>query len=182
MAGACAGRFSYRESVNSKFKELAISLKRPIVNKSFVYDNATVAVTFIRLGERRPCTSVRMSCVGKVALLLNLPDPISSASNNDEGVHCRPKRTGGYRHAISGHRACREVEASHHRLSGLRRCRCTIDNLPAGWPELSISWRHQLPVFAELGFRCVAPDMRGYGRSSVYGQHADYAVETVCAT
>ena len=46
-----------------------------------------------------------------------------------------------------------------------------------GWPELSISWRHQLPVFAELGFRCAAPDMRGYGRSSVYGQHADYAVE-----
>ena len=46
-----------------------------------------------------------------------------------------------------------------------------------GWPELSISWRHQLPVFAELGFRCVAPDMRGYGKSSVYGQHADYAVE-----
>jgi len=46
-----------------------------------------------------------------------------------------------------------------------------------GWPELSISWRHQLPVFAELGFRCVAPDMRGYGKSSVYAQHADYAVE-----
>jgi len=50
-------------------------------------------------------------------------------------------------------------------------------NFLHGWPELSISWRHQLPVFAELGFRCVAPDMRGYGRSSVYGQHADYAVE-----
>ena len=46
-----------------------------------------------------------------------------------------------------------------------------------GWPELSISWRHQLPVFAELGFFCVAPDMRGYGRSSVYDQHADYAIE-----
>src|SRR5437868_3304181 len=46
-----------------------------------------------------------------------------------------------------------------------------------GWPELSRSWRHQLPVFADLGFRCVAPDMRGYGRSSVYAQHADYAVE-----
>jgi|GEM_PF-2721381 len=46
-----------------------------------------------------------------------------------------------------------------------------------GFPELSISWRHQLPVFAELGFRCVAPDMRGYGRSSVYGQHSNYAVE-----
>ena len=39
-----------------------------------------------------------------------------------------------------------------------------------GWPELSISWRHQLPTFANLGFRsrwrpiCVAT-----GRSSVYG-------------
>lgn len=52
-------------------------------------------------------------------------------------------------------------------------------NFLHGWPELSISWRHQLPVFAELGFRCVAPDMRGYGRSSVYGQHADYAVENI---
>ena len=46
-----------------------------------------------------------------------------------------------------------------------------------GWPELSISWRHQLPVFAAMGFRCIAPDMRGYGRSSVYQQHQDYALE-----
>jgi pimeloyl-ACP methyl ester carboxylesterase len=46
-----------------------------------------------------------------------------------------------------------------------------------GWPELAISWRHQLTVFAELGFRCVAPDLRGYGRSSIYGRHEDYAIE-----
>jgi pimeloyl-ACP methyl ester carboxylesterase len=46
-----------------------------------------------------------------------------------------------------------------------------------GWPELSISWRHQLPCFADLGFRTVAPDMRGYGRSSVYSRHEDYALE-----
>jgi pimeloyl-ACP methyl ester carboxylesterase len=46
-----------------------------------------------------------------------------------------------------------------------------------GWPELSISWRHQLRVFAALGFRCIAPDMRGYGRSSIYPSHADYALE-----
>lgn len=46
-----------------------------------------------------------------------------------------------------------------------------------GWPELSISWRHQLPVFAALGFRCIAPDMRGYGRSGVYARHEDYALE-----
>jgi len=46
-----------------------------------------------------------------------------------------------------------------------------------GWPELSISWRHQLPCFAALGFRAVAPDMRGYGRSSVYARHEDYALQ-----
>ena len=46
-----------------------------------------------------------------------------------------------------------------------------------GWPELAISWRHQLPVFAALGFRCIAPDMRGYGRSSNYARHDDYALE-----
>src|SRR3984957_4876576 len=46
-----------------------------------------------------------------------------------------------------------------------------------GWPELSISWRHQLPVFAALGFRCIAPDMRGYGRSGVYPRNEDYALE-----
>lgn len=46
-----------------------------------------------------------------------------------------------------------------------------------GWPELSHSWRHQLACFAALGFRCIAPDLRGYGRSSVYPAHADYALE-----
>ena len=48
-----------------------------------------------------------------------------------------------------------------------------------GWPELSISWRHQLPAFAALGFRAVAPDMRGYGRSSVYRTHDAYALEHI---
>ena len=46
-----------------------------------------------------------------------------------------------------------------------------------GWPELSISWRHQLACLASLGFRAIAPDMRGYGRSSVYARHEDYALE-----
>jgi pimeloyl-ACP methyl ester carboxylesterase len=50
-----------------------------------------------------------------------------------------------------------------------------------GWPELSISWRHQLPAFAALGFRCIAPDMRGYGRSSTYARHEDFAQELIVA-
>lgn len=34
-----------------------------------------------------------------------------------------------------------------------------------GWPELWFSWRHQLPALAAAGFRAVAPDLRGFGRS-----------------
>jgi pimeloyl-ACP methyl ester carboxylesterase len=34
-----------------------------------------------------------------------------------------------------------------------------------GFPESWYSWRHQLPALAEAGFRAVAPDMRGYGRT-----------------
>lgn len=50
-----------------------------------------------------------------------------------------------------------------------------------GWPELSYSWRAQLPVFAGLGFRCIAPDMRGYGRSRVHPRHEDYALPEIVA-
>ena len=34
-----------------------------------------------------------------------------------------------------------------------------------GWPESWYSWRHQLGAVSAAGFRCVAPDMRGYGGS-----------------
>lgn len=50
-----------------------------------------------------------------------------------------------------------------------------------GWPELSSSWRHQLPCFGALGLRAIAPDMRGYGGSSVYPRHEDYALEHAVA-
>jgi pimeloyl-ACP methyl ester carboxylesterase len=34
-----------------------------------------------------------------------------------------------------------------------------------GFPECWYSWRHQLRALAKAGFRAVAPDLRGYGRS-----------------
>jgi epoxide hydrolase A/B len=34
-----------------------------------------------------------------------------------------------------------------------------------GFPECWYAWRHQLPALAAAGFRAVAPDMRGYGRT-----------------
>ena len=44
-----------------------------------------------------------------------------------------------------------------------------------GWPELSISWRHQLVFLGNLGYRAIAPDMRGYGGSSLYDTKGAYA-------
>ena len=35
-----------------------------------------------------------------------------------------------------------------------------------GFPESWYSWRHQLKALGEAGYHVVAPDMRGFGRSS----------------
>ena len=46
-----------------------------------------------------------------------------------------------------------------------------------GFPELSFSWRHQLPLLAELGFRAWAPDLRGYGGTDRPQGLSEYAIE-----
>jgi len=43
-----------------------------------------------------------------------------------------------------------------------------------GFPELAFSWRHQLPALAAAGFRAIAPDQRGYGRTTVPPNVSDY--------
>jgi pimeloyl-ACP methyl ester carboxylesterase len=35
-----------------------------------------------------------------------------------------------------------------------------------GFPELHYSWRHQIPLLAELGYRIWVPNLRGYGGST----------------
>jgi pimeloyl-ACP methyl ester carboxylesterase len=45
-----------------------------------------------------------------------------------------------------------------------------------GWPELSYSWRHQIPAIAAAGYHVAAPDMRGFGRTGAPSDIAAYSI------
>jgi pimeloyl-ACP methyl ester carboxylesterase len=49
-----------------------------------------------------------------------------------------------------------------------------------GFPELAYSWRHQIPALARAGYRVLAPDMRGFGKSSVPSEVEAYDVISLC--
>jgi pimeloyl-ACP methyl ester carboxylesterase len=49
--------------------------------------------------------------------------------------------------------------------------------LAHGFPESSHSWRHQIEPLADAGYHVLAPDQRGYGRSSAPTDVAAYGVE-----
>jgi pimeloyl-ACP methyl ester carboxylesterase len=48
-----------------------------------------------------------------------------------------------------------------------------------GFPGLWYSWRHQLPVVAATGFRAIAVDMRGYGRTDRPVRASEYGNQTL---
>jgi pimeloyl-ACP methyl ester carboxylesterase len=49
--------------------------------------------------------------------------------------------------------------------------------LAHGFPELSYSWRHQIPALAAAGCRVLVPDQRGYGLSTRPPALEDYDIE-----
>jgi soluble epoxide hydrolase/lipid-phosphate phosphatase len=48
-----------------------------------------------------------------------------------------------------------------------------------GWPAIGKTWKAQLQTFSSLGFRCLAPDMPGYGRSTSRKVVEDYSQEEI---
>lgn len=61
--------------------------------------------------------------------------------------------------------------ATHHVTSGAVTLSVEVEGqgplviLMHGWPELGLSWRHQVAPLAAAGYRVAVPDMRGYGKS-----------------
>jgi pimeloyl-ACP methyl ester carboxylesterase len=50
-----------------------------------------------------------------------------------------------------------------------------------GWTGIGLIWRAQIEAFASEGWRCVAPDLRGYGGSSAPSAAAAYALSEIVA-
>src|SRR5262249_3827858 len=50
-----------------------------------------------------------------------------------------------------------------------------------GFPECSYSWRHQIPLFARLGYTVWAPNLRVYGRPTKLPRVLDYAIPHLVA-
>jgi pimeloyl-ACP methyl ester carboxylesterase len=50
-----------------------------------------------------------------------------------------------------------------------------------GWPDSARLWRHQVPFLAARGFRVIAPDLRGFGRSGRPDDVAAYRLRNTVA-
>ncbi len=78
-----------------------------------------------------------------------------------------------------------ELKVTHHfvdlpklRLHSVEAGAGPLVLLLHGFPECWWSWRYQLQPLADLGFRVVAPDLRGYGETD---KHGPYDLDTVAA-
>ena len=70
----------------------------------------------------------------------------------------------------------RMVETNGIRLHVAEQGEGPLVILCHGFPECWYSWRHQLQALANAGFRAVAPDLRGYGRSDRPEQVEKYTI------
>jgi pimeloyl-ACP methyl ester carboxylesterase len=70
----------------------------------------------------------------------------------------------------------RMVEANGIRIHVAEQGTGPLVILCHGFPECWYSWRHQLPALANAGFRAVALDLRGYGRSDRLEQVEKYTI------
>jgi pimeloyl-ACP methyl ester carboxylesterase len=48
-----------------------------------------------------------------------------------------------------------------------------------GFPDLAYGWRHLIPILADAGYHVVAPDQRGFGRTTGWVNGYDARLDVV---
>ena len=99
---------------------------------------------------------------GALTLGAAFAEPLKAAAAEPSGAG--PEPTSWVDPAMPGvtHRM---IETNGIRLHVAEQGEGPLVILCHGFPECWYSWRHQLSALAKAGFRAVAPDLRGYGRS-----------------
>ncbi|XP_041021062.1 epoxide hydrolase A-like [Juglans microcarpa x Juglans regia] len=72
-----------------------------------------------------------------------------------------------------------EIQHTTVPTNGINMHIASIGNGPVvlflhGFPELWYSWRHQLLSLSSLGYRCIAPDLRGFGDTDAPSSPSSY--------
>ncbi|KAI8142744.1 Alpha/Beta hydrolase protein [Fennellomyces sp. T-0311] len=49
-----------------------------------------------------------------------------------------------------------------------------------GWPDLWCGWREQIPFLVNLGYRVIAPTLRGFGETDVPAEPSSYTDKAIC--
>ncbi len=103
-----------------------------------------------------------LSAVSAVAVSAIVAEPIRAAAPEPAGAVPEPTSWVDLAMPEVTHRM---IETNGIRLHVAEQGEGPLIILCHGFPECWYSWRHQLPALAKAGFRAVAPDLRGYGRS-----------------
>lgn len=67
--------------------------------------------------------------------------------------------------------------AVHILEAGYEDSRRPLALLLHGFPDLAYGWRHLIPILADAGYHVVAPDLRGYGRTTGWVNTYDTPLE-----
>jgi len=77
-----------------------------------------------------------------------------------------------------------DVVSQYARVNGLNMHYVTAGEGPPvlllhGFPDTHAVWRRQIPALAAAGFKVIAPDLRGYGKTDMPLDVSAYAVDFV---
>lgn len=75
-----------------------------------------------------------------------------------------------------------DIVSQYARVNGLNMHYVTVGEGPSvvllhGFPDTHAIWRRQIPALAAAGFRVIAPDLRGYGKTDMPGEVGAYAID-----